>query len=352
MSKSKAVLASLTLKPLANPSPDIPRGTRLGRLPVAKVYPNPDQPRRTLDPGEILRLAADMREQGQLQPIRVMGPDGEGRHQIIAGERRWRAAQKAGIETLDVVVDYDTTDPDVAFDLALRENIERETLSDRDLATALRRVKQRQELTDKQLADRFNKSLSWVRQHLAFGDLAPEAQDLIEAKGLPVALAQTLRGMPAQDQVRLLEQVDGRPGKQTIEHVVLVKELMRGGMDTLTAMRAAEAVGSDAAAVERDSASHRVAGRPRAVTPVIPLFAWEEVSGIRMLRVTYGLLRLNRLLLHRHGPPDDFLEAVAYDLADLRNSCSLYPAGAEIWQKAERLVGVLFQEGEEEKGGL
>ena len=91
-------------------------------LPVARLHPNRFQPRRDFEPEALAELAASIRSQGMVQPI-VVTADGEGAYTIVAGERRWRAAQEAGLEVVPVVV-RDVRDDRQLLELALVENLQ------------------------------------------------------------------------------------------------------------------------------------------------------------------------------------------------------------------------------------
>ncbi len=111
---------------------------QLRRLPLNQVHPRPDQPRTSMDPEALEELAASIREHGVLQPIRVR-PRAGGGYEIIAGERRWRAAQLAGLRDIAAVIA--TSDDDEAYVEALIENIQREDLNPVDRAQALKRLR-------------------------------------------------------------------------------------------------------------------------------------------------------------------------------------------------------------------
>jgi ParB family chromosome partitioning protein len=116
-----------------------PAAPRFLRLPLDAIEPDPDQPRREMSQEALAELAASIRQQGILQPIRVreVGPR---QYRIIAGERRWRAAKEAGLSEISAVIAE--ADDDQAFVQALMENVQREDLSAVDRAQALRRLRE------------------------------------------------------------------------------------------------------------------------------------------------------------------------------------------------------------------
>jgi ParB family chromosome partitioning protein len=130
-------------------------------IPVDLLVPGPFQPRRQIDPAELAELAASIREQGVLQPILARPTPGEeGRFQIIAGERRWRAAQQAGLHEIPALVL--ALDDREAMTAALVENLQREDLNPVDEAEGYRRLVEDFSLTQEAVADRVGKSRSHV----------------------------------------------------------------------------------------------------------------------------------------------------------------------------------------------
>ncbi|MGQ9579876.1 MAG: ParB/RepB/Spo0J family partition protein, partial [Armatimonadota bacterium] len=100
-----------------------------------KITPAADQPRKTFDPGTLLELAMSIRERGVLEPI-VVRPKGEGKYEIVMGERRWRAAQMAGLKQIPAIV-REMSDQDASTD-ALLENFQREDLNPVERARAIK----------------------------------------------------------------------------------------------------------------------------------------------------------------------------------------------------------------------
>ena len=122
----------------------------LQHLPLELIQRGKYQPRRDMDPQALEELAGSIRAQGVMQPI-VVRPIGEGRYEIIAGERRWRASQLAGLDSIPAVI-REVPD-EAAIAMALIENIQREDLNPIEEAIALQRLQQEFELTQQQVAD-------------------------------------------------------------------------------------------------------------------------------------------------------------------------------------------------------
>ncbi len=134
-------------------------------IPVARVAPNPYQPRQTFDQAGLDELAASIRQHGVLQPLLVRpDPAREGDHQIAAGERRWRAAQLASLQTVPCIVRE--LDDDAMEEIALVENIQRDDLTPLDEARAYRRLMDRLGLSMRALSERLGKSHTFVVDRL------------------------------------------------------------------------------------------------------------------------------------------------------------------------------------------
>ena len=149
-------------------------------LAIASIEPNPFQPRQVFSEEELENLAASLREHGVLQPILVRPlPDsqGETKFQLIAGERRWRAATRAGLALIPAIVR--AVDDKSALELAIIENVQRHDISAIESAQAYRRLAKEFGLTGDQIAARVNKSRSAVNNTMRLLDLPTEAIDAL-----------------------------------------------------------------------------------------------------------------------------------------------------------------------------
>lgn len=144
-------------------------------VPLEQVYPNPDQPRSHFDAAELEQLAESIQKNGLLQPI-VVRPVAEG-YQIIAGERRWRACQRAGLAEAPVTIVQ--ADDDKAIELALIENIQRSDLNPIEEAYGYRQLMERESLTQAQLAGLLSKGRSTIANALRLLELPDEAQRML-----------------------------------------------------------------------------------------------------------------------------------------------------------------------------
>lgn len=168
-------------KPVKNllVTPEIPHTARLWQIGVENLYPNSNQPRRFFSEEQLRELADSIAEKGILQPIvaRIMN---DGRYEIIAGERRWRAAQKAGL--LEVPVIIKETDDQQALELALIENIQRADLNPIEEAEAYAHLINKYELTQQKLAEKVGKDRVTIANTMRLLNLTPEVRHMV-AKG-------------------------------------------------------------------------------------------------------------------------------------------------------------------------
>lgn len=150
---------------------------------------DPDQPRQVFDAESIDRLAKSLLSRGQLQPIRVRWSQGQGRYLILAGERRWRAAMLAGMESLQAVVVERELTPAEILQEQIVENCLREDLQPIEQAQAFRALMEINGWSARRVADELNMANSTVVKALALLDLAPELRKQVEAGKLAPAVA-------------------------------------------------------------------------------------------------------------------------------------------------------------------
>ena len=172
----------------------------LSALPVEALQPGRYQPRTGMDPDRLAELAASIRAHGVVQPV-VVRRIGADRYEIIAGERRWRAAQQAGLHEIPVVI-RDIPDQS-AIAIALIENIQREDLNPLEEAQALKRLIDEFDLTHQTAADAVGRSRAAVSNLLRLLELAPEARKLLESHKIDMGHARCLLTLPTLLQVRL-----------------------------------------------------------------------------------------------------------------------------------------------------
>lgn len=172
----------------------------LRTLDVGVIQPGQYQPRHTIDPEHLEELAASIRAQGLIQPVvvRAIGP---GRYELIAGERRWRAAQKAGLSEIPALVKVVADQAVVA--MALIENIQREDLSPLEEAQALARLIDEFGLTHQQAADAVGRSRAAVSNLLRLLDLPAEIKRLLDERKLDMGHARALATLAEKQAVAL-----------------------------------------------------------------------------------------------------------------------------------------------------
>lgn len=165
---------------------------KLRTLPVEFLKAGRFQPRKDIDPARLQELADSISAQGVVQPI-VARALGENRYEIIAGERRWRAAQLAGLHEIPVVV-REVTDQ-AALAIALIENIQREDLNPLEEAEALKRLLEEFSMTHQQVADAVGKSRATVTNLLRLNELNPEAKQLLQKGEIEMGHARAILGL-------------------------------------------------------------------------------------------------------------------------------------------------------------
>jgi ParB family chromosome partitioning protein len=177
---------------------------QLKDLPVDLIQRGKYQPRRDMDPQALEELANSIRVQGVMQPI-VVRPIADGRFEIIAGERRWRATQQAGLDSIPAVI-RDVPD-EAAIAMALIENIQREDLNPIEEGIALQRLQQEFQLTQQQVADAVGKSRVSITNLLRLMSLPEDVKLLLERGDLEMGHARALLGLPAEQQTQAARQV-------------------------------------------------------------------------------------------------------------------------------------------------
>ena len=168
------------------------RGVTYLELPVDDIRPNPDQPRARFDDETLDELAASITEVGVLQPV-VVSRDEEGNLNLIAGERRWRAARKAGLSTIPAVVRGATGETTLVE--ALVENVQRQDLTPLEEAHAYKQLLENTGMNQEQVAERVGKSRSAVSNTLRLLQLPGPVQSLVDSGALSAGHARALLGL-------------------------------------------------------------------------------------------------------------------------------------------------------------
>lgn len=180
-------------KRTAKPAPK----SRLDEVPIEWIRPGKYQPRQTIDDEPLQELAASIKAQGVMQPI-VLRSVGENRYEIIAGERRWRATQLAGLDKIPAVINE--VNDEAAVAMSLIENIQREDLNPMEEAMALQRLIEEFDLTHQQVADAVGKSRTAVTNILRLMNLSPEVAQMLAHGDIEMGHARALLSLSFEQQ--------------------------------------------------------------------------------------------------------------------------------------------------------
>src|SRR6516164_4451397 len=171
-------------------------GERVERVALSEIVPSPLQPRKAFRTDQLEELTESIREHGIIQPLIVRKVDG--RWEIIAGERRWRAANRLGLKDAPVIL-RQASDRDV-LELSLIENLQREDLNPIEEAQAYRRLADEFELRQDDIATRVGKSRAVIANSLRLLDLHPQVQSYVSQNRLSVGHAKVLLGLERPDE--------------------------------------------------------------------------------------------------------------------------------------------------------
>jgi ParB family chromosome partitioning protein len=235
----------------------------LRELPVETIVPNPSQPRTKFDPEALAGLASSIEQSGVVQPLLVR-PLPDGGYELIAGERRWRAAQQAGLEKVPAIV----RDSEQAerLQVALIENMVREDLNPVDEARACATLVDDLGLSKEDLARRIGRSRPAVSNLIRLLDLPDEALELLESGELSEGHGRALLGASGNDVRRRLARAAAKDGwsvRETENRVKLASQpKTRGGARRRISAEEAEAL-RDAAELLESALGHEAKVRPR-----------------------------------------------------------------------------------------
>jgi len=200
-------------------------GERIQNIPVADLQPNPDQPRQHFDKQALEQLAGSIERYGVLQPL-VVTPVAGGTYVLIAGERRWRAAQLAGLKKVPTVVR--TTKDLERLEIAIVENVQRVNLSPLEQAVSIEKLHQQFNMTYEVVAKRLGKATSTVNNIVRLLQLPPEAQQALHDKKISEGHARAILALKehSHKQAELLTRIvaHGWPVRQAERFVTSVKE--------------------------------------------------------------------------------------------------------------------------------
>lgn len=202
-----------------------PGSSTINEIPLDEIEANPNQPRREFDDGSLQELSNSIRELGIVQPITVR-QTAVRKYQIVAGERRWRASQMAGLATIPAYIR--TIDDENVMEMALVENIQREDLNAIDIALAYAHLLDQEGMTQEKVADRVGKSRVAVANYLRLLKLPAQVQMALQKKTIDMGHARALLSLdsPSQ-QLEVFEEIQ-RVGASVRQVEEMVKKLKNG----------------------------------------------------------------------------------------------------------------------------
>jgi ParB family chromosome partitioning protein len=207
----------------------VSRVKNVATIPVEMIDRDPGQPREEFDEESLGRLAESLKTRGQLQPIRVRWDEGRGVYLILCGERRWRAAKRAGLATVSAVIVEGELAPDELLVIQLVENCLREDLKPIEQARAFKTLMEQKGWSTRQLAKELSVAQPQVVRMLALLELPETIQERVEQGGLAAATAYEIGKLesPAEQQA-LADRVEAE-GLTRQEAVAAVRERKQGG---------------------------------------------------------------------------------------------------------------------------
>jgi len=275
---------------LAAPEPAFEKGETIRQVSRTAIVPSPLQPRKTFRPEELTELVDSIKERGIIQPLIVRLVNGK--YELIAGERRWRAAAEAGLETLPVIV-REASNRDV-LELALIENLQRADLSPIEEAEAYARLMKEFTLTQEQVAQQVGKGRAVIANAVRLLTLPEQIRAWIASNDLSVGHAKVLLSLDrAEEQLLAAERI--RKENMTVRATERLIESMRAGSKPATKRKAAAATTQAIFAdLEKRLQQHvgtrvRIVGKASAGKIEIEYFSPEDLDRIlQLLRLPSG----------------------------------------------------------------
>ena len=207
--------------------------SNLSEIPVSQIQPNPDQPRREFDPTAMEELAGSIRTMGIIAPItlRQVSPD---HYQIIAGERRWRASQMAGLTTIPAYIR--TADDESIMELALVENIQREDLNAIEIALAYEHLAEQSGMTQEKISERVGKSRTAVTNYMRLLKLPAQIQMALKNREIDMGHARALLALDSPSmQLKLFRDV--MKNQYSVRKVEEMVQVLKNGESVTTAKK-------------------------------------------------------------------------------------------------------------------
>lgn len=201
--------------------------SNLSEVEISQIAPNPNQPRREFDQEALQELASSIRELGIIQPITLRQME-NGQYQIIAGERRWRASQLAGLTKIPAYIV--TVEDESAMEMALVENIQREDLNAIEIALAYQHLAETTGMTQAKISERVGKSRTAVTNYMRLLKLPAQVQMALKNKEIDMGHARALLSVesPSQ-QIKLFKEVQKQG--YSVRRVEEIAQMLKGGED-------------------------------------------------------------------------------------------------------------------------
>lgn len=205
----------------------------INEIPIDQIEANPNQPRREFDETALEELASSIRELGLVQPITLRQVDEE-KFQIIAGERRWRASQKAGLKALPAYIR--TVDDENVMELALVENIQREDLNAIEIALAYEHLLEKSGATQEKVSERVGKSRAAIANYLRLLKLPAQVQMALQKKEIDMGHARALLSLTSPSlQIKLFKEI--QKNGYSVRKVEELCQQLNSGEDIQTAKK-------------------------------------------------------------------------------------------------------------------
>ncbi len=207
--------------------------SNLSEIPIDQIEPNPDQPRREFDAQAMQELAGSIKTMGIIAPItlRQTSPD---HYQIIAGERRWRASQMAGLTSIPAYIR--TADDESVMELALVENIQREDLNAIEIALAYEHLAEQSGMTQEKISERVGKSRTAVTNYMRLLKLPAQIQMALKNREIDMGHARALLSLDSPSlQLKLFRDV--QKNQYSVRKVEEMVQMLKSGEDVQTAKK-------------------------------------------------------------------------------------------------------------------
>ena len=207
--------------------------SNLNEIAVDQITPNPNQPRREFDEQAMQELANSIREIGIIQPVTLRQME-DGRYQIIAGERRWRASQMAGLQTIPAYIR--TVKDETVMEMALVENIQREDLNAIEIALAYEHLVETTGMTQEKISERVGKSRTAVTNYMRLLKLPAQVQMALKNKEIDMGHARALLSIDSPSvQIKLFKEI--QKNGYSVRKVEELVHMLKSGEDVQTAKK-------------------------------------------------------------------------------------------------------------------